>query len=277
LSYTGKNNLTISHLTINGGSSPCLTLTNCNNVYINACTFQNSSNVAILLNNCSNVTIQTNTISNVAAGVYAVNCPNGGIRLYTNNMKNMTGGTSNNGAFVEFLNVGGANNTINGNKMQNFSGQSNSIFAIDLVQSKGTSSSPITVVSNQIEGGGPNSSSVGIMLGHHGGSYQTASSNTLVNPGSIGASIAGGDHISITNNQIFASKQSFTNVGISVYAQGGTTITSSTVSGNQVNWTNKSGVQSSNWLASGMATPSGWSSNSWGASISASILPSTLF
>ncbi|MBS1533040.1 MAG: right-handed parallel beta-helix repeat-containing protein [Bacteroidetes bacterium] len=276
INYTGQNNVAISNLTITGGTVPCITLTNCNGVFISDCTLQNSSDVAILLTNCTNVTIQTNLISNVAAGILAVNCPNGGIKIMSNKMKNMQG-QKYYGAFVEFSNVGGANNVINWNKMQNFAGQSNTRNAIDIVASNGTSASPITISTNQIEGGGPSTTGGGIMLGHSGGSYQVATGNSLVNPGQMGMSVAGGSNISITSNKIFASQQSFTNAGIIVWGQG-STITNSTVSGNQVNWTNSSGVQNSDYLGSGETTPSGWSTNTWGAStITASILPATLF
>ena len=275
INYNGQNNITIAGLQITGGTSPCIHLTNCNNVFINLCTLINSSNVAVLLDNCSNVTIQQNNISNVEAGVVANNCT-GGIKVFTNQMKNMYG-TGYSGAFVQFNNVSGANNAINWNKMQNIVGQSNPVDAIDIVSSDGTSSSPITISTNQIEGSGTSSSGGGIQLGRNGGSYQTATGNILVNSGAFGMNIIGGDHISITNNSMYAAQANWTNVGIFVQSQGGHTVTNSTVSGNKVNWTNKTGIQASDWLAPGEATPSGWSSNSWAAGISASLLPASLF
>ncbi|HEX3384728.1 MAG TPA: hypothetical protein VHS53_06055, partial [Mucilaginibacter sp.] len=276
INYTGKSNISIANLVINGGSVPCITLTNCSNVYINACTLQNSTDAAIVLNNCVNVVIQSNKIGNVAAGIVAKNCPSGGIKVFTNLMKNMQG-QKYNGAFVQYVSVGGANNSISGNKMQNFSGSSNPLYAIDIQSSIGTSSSPITITDNQIEGGGPSTSGGGILLGHNGGAYQVANSNTLVNPGEFGMAIIGGNTISITNNSIFAAKETWTNVGIFIQGQGGYNVSATTVSGNKVNWTNSSGAQANEWLASGEATPSGWSTNSWGASgISAALLPTTL-
>ena len=186
-------------------------------------------------------------------------------------------GSNYRGAFVQFNSVSGANNAINWNKMQNITGQSNPVDAIDIVTSNGTSSSPITISTNEIEGWGTNSSGGGIQLGRNGGSYQTATSNVLVNCGTFGMNIIGGDHMSITNNSIFAAQTTLTNVGIFVQSQGGYAITNSTVTGNKVNWTNSAGIQNSDWLATGEATPSGWSTNTWGASITASLLPSTLF
>lgn len=276
INYTGQNNITIASFQITGGSSPCIHLTSCNNVFINLCNLINSTDVAILLDNCSNVTIQQNTISNVQAGVVANNCT-GGIKVLTNQMKNMVG-PKYNAAFVQFNNVSGTNNAVNWNQLQNISGQSNPIDAIDIESSNGTSASPITISTNQIEGGGPSTYGGGIDLGHNGGSYQVATANILVNPGQYGMRIIGGNNISITNNSVFAAETSWTNVGIYIQSAPGYTVSASTVSGNQVNWTNSTGKQASDWLASGTATPSGWSSNTWGANITAtSLLPATLF
>lgn len=275
INYTGQNNITIANLTITGGSVPCITLTNCNNIFINTCVLQNSTDAAILLTNCSNVTIQTSTMTGVAAGVVVVNCPSGGIKVLSNDMKTMTG-EKYYGAFVEFSNVNGANNVVNWNKMQNTVGSSGTRNAIDIIASNGTSASPITISANKILGGGSSTAGGGILLGHSGGSYQTATGNIMVNPGQMGASIYGGDHISLTSNQIFSAKQAWSNGGIIVVPT--VAITNATVSGNQVNWTNSAGVQNSDYLASGQAAPTGWTSNTWGtSSITASILPTTLF
>ena len=271
---TGKSNVTISNLTISGGSAACITLTNCTGVYITACNLQNSTNVAIILNNCSGVTIEKNNIFNVAAGIIANNRPNGGINVYTNLMENMQG-PANEGAFVQYNNVGGAGNNISWNKFQNISGQSNPVVAVDIVSSNGTDASPITIDGNWLRGGGPNSSGGGIELGHNGGSYQIATNNILADPGQFGLAITGGNYISLTNNTVYGEKQSFTNVGIYVWGQG-SIITNSTVSGNQVNFTNSSNVENSDWLASGTATPAGWSTNTWGADINESVLATTI-
>jgi len=273
INWTGRNNVTISNLTITGGSVPCIKLTNCNNIYITACNLSGSTNVGIELDNCSNVTIEKNNIFNVAAGVVANGCT-GGINVFTNQMENMQG-QMNSGAFVQFINVSGSNNNISYNKMQNVMGQSNPQRAIDIVNSNGTASSPITLDQNQIRGGGPNSSGGGIMLGSGGGSYQVAKNNILADPGQFGMAISGGSSISIINNTVYAKQQSFTNVGIYVWSQGGR-ISNSTVSGNQVNFTNSSNYVNGSWLASGEATPSGWGSNNWNAGISESVLPTTL-
>ncbi|TWJ00651.1 parallel beta helix pectate lyase-like protein [Mucilaginibacter frigoritolerans] len=272
---SGQSNVTISNMTIIGGSVPCIKLTNCTNVYITACNLENSTDVGIELDNCSNVTIEKNNIFNVAAGIIANNCPNGGINIFTNQMQNMQG-PAHSGAFVQFANVNGSNNNISYNKLQNILGQSNPVNAIDIVNSNGTSGSPITLAANWVKGGGPNNSGGGIVLGHNGGSFQVASSNILVDPGQFGLAITGGSNISFTGNTVYAKTQSFTNVGIYVWGQSGIAVTNSVVSGNQVNFSNSSNVENDNWLAAGEATPTGWSSNTWGANINESVLPASI-
>jgi parallel beta-helix repeat protein len=275
LNYTGKSNLTISGLAISGGGVPCITLTNCNNVYITACNLGNSTDAGIKLINCYNVTIEKNNIYSVVAGIVATNCPSGGIMVFTNQIQNMQG-PAYDGAFVQFNNVAGGNNNISYNHCENIAGQSHPVNAIDIASSNGISSSPITINANWIRGGGPSSIGGGIELGDGGGSWQLAENNILVDPGQFGMAISGGGNLSMTDNTIYGRSQSFTNVGLYVWGQNGNTVTNCTVSGNQVNFTNSGGVENGGWLASGTSTPSGWSSNSWDASINSSVLPATI-
>jgi len=133
------------------------------------------------------------------------------------------------------------------------------------------------VNANWILGGGPGSASGGLQLGDSGGSYIYASNNIIVNPGQMGIAISGGDHISAVNNQIYARSQYFTNVGIVVYdGISGQFATNTTVSGNQVNFTNSNNYLNNAWLAPGEATPVGWNGNAWGTNINESILPASI-
>jgi hypothetical protein len=271
----GKNNVTIRNLTIAGGSSACIKLTNCRNVYITLCTLKNSSNVAIELNNCTNVTIEKNNIYNVAAGIVAKNCTNGGINIYTNQMQNMLGQVYG-GAFVQFVNVVGTNNNISYNKLQNVMGQSQPHVGIHLISSKGTYDNPITIDRNWIRGGGPSTSSGGICLGDKGGANQTATNNILVDPGQYGLAIIGGSRMSLKDNTVYGKRQSFTNVGLYVWGQSGTQVTNSVVSGNRINFKNSNNIQNDTWLAAGQTAPSGWGNNTRNANIGDSILPASI-
>lgn len=274
ISWSNKSNATISGKSIVGGSAAPITLTNCSNITITNCKLYNSTNVGIYLYNCYNITIQGNFITNVATGVNVVRCAKGGIVVNSNQFLNMKGPYPK-GQFVQFNNVNGANNTINSNLCENVMGQSNPEDAISIYQSNGTLASPIRINGNSIRGGGPSTSGGGIMLGDSGGSFTVADGNTLVNPGQYGIAISGGNHNSITNNLIYGVKQSFTNIGLYVDPIG-VSIGSSTVSGNRIKFYNSAGTINGAWLASGVTTPAGWSTNNWNADIDASILPTTL-
>lgn len=164
------------------------------------------------------------------------------------------------------------------NKFENILGSSNPEDAINIFQSNGTSASPITIAYNWIRGGGPSKTGGGIALGDGGGSYQTASENILVNSGQYGIAIAAGTVMSILNNQIYAAQAPFTNVGTFAWNQyastSGCSIT--TISGNVVNFTAAGGYQNSNWDGGNCGTIIGWSTNIWGANITAAILPATI-
>ena len=275
INLTGAHDLIISGKSINGGSVPAISLTNCYNIHITQNLLGNSTTVGIYLYNCYNITMDSNNISNVSTGVYVVNTTKGGIIVVWNQFKNMQGPFPR-GQFVQFNTVSGPNNSISNNRGENIFGSSYPEDAINLFKSKGTASSPIKVVGNWIRGGGPSASGGGIMLGDNGGSYEVASGNILVDPGQYGMAIAGGDHISITGNSIYARAQFFTNIGLYVWGQTGSHCTNATVSGNKVNYSNASNIQNDSWLGTGETTPSGWSTNIWDANIDASILPAAV-
>lgn len=275
INLTGAHDLTISGKSISGGTVPAITLTNCYNIHITGNMLGNSTDVGIYLYNCYNVTIDSNDISNVASGVDVVNTTKGGIVVVWNQFRNMQGPFPR-GQFVQFNTVSGANNLIDNNRCENVFGSSNPEDAINIYKSKGTAASPIKITNNWIRGGGPSATGGGIMLGDNGGSYQVASGNVLVDPGQYGMAIAGGDHMSITGNSVYARMQSFTNVGVYIWAQSGAKCTYATISGNRVNFTNAQNEQNDSWVGTGQATPSGWATNTWGATIDASILPTAV-
>lgn len=277
ISLSGVSNQVITGLSIIGGSGPCISLNGCSNIHITLCKIYNSTsqNGGIFLVNCQNITIDFNFITNCATGVYATDSPKGGIVVDNNQFLNMQGPLPR-GQYVQFNNVQGPGCSVSNNKGENIFGSSNPEDAINIYMSSGTAASPIQIVGNMLRGGGPSTTGGGIMLGDNGGSYQYAANNILVNPGQYGMAIAGGDHIQIVNNQVYAAQKSFTNVGIYVWGQSGSKITNATVSGNQVTWTNSFGENNPDWLATGEATPAGWSTNNWSAKIDATILPATI-
>lgn len=281
ISITGQTGGTITGkiIDLGGGATVGIKLTNCHNMTIRKVKVQNSTTDGIQLNNCSGIRIDSSEVFNVKRGINVLSCT-GGIDVEYNQMRDMQGPVPA-GQFIQFNASTGAGNKFNNNLCLNETG-THPEDAINCFMSSGTSSSPIEIAFNIVVGGGPSTNGGGIMLGDSGGSYENAHDNILVDPGQYGMSISGGDHISIVNNHVYARQQSFTNVGIYVWAQQGgsptpVTITNATVSGNQVNWTNSTGASNGNWLAPGESTPTGWSTNNWNASITSSIAPTPLF
>ena len=273
ISLNGAKNLTITGKSITGGKVPCITLTNCTNIHITHCRLVNSTTVGVNLSKCVNIWVDTSYISNVTSGVYATSCQT--VKVIGNQMKNMVGPMPR-GQFVQFNTCSGAGNSVLNNKCENIAGSSNSEDAISMYMTNGTAASPVIISGNWIRGGGPSGSSGGIMLGDNGGSYQIAENNVLVNTGEYGVSISSGTNMQILKNQIFAVKNTFTNIGICVWNQYKSGCSATIVSGNSVHWTNSAGVLNGGWNGANCGTVSGWSSNSWGAAITASILPATI-
>lgn len=273
ISLSGVKNRTISGESITGGITPCISLNNCSNIHITHCKLINSTATGVNLINCVNISVDTSYISNVSSGIYATRCQT--IQVVGNQMLNMVGPPPR-GQFVQFNRVSGVGNSVIGNICENIMGSSYPEDAISMYKTNGTAASPITISGNWIRGGGPSKTGGGIMLGDNGGSYQTAVNNTLVNPGQYGVAVSGGNNMRILNNKIYAVKNTFTNVGIYVYNQYSTGCSEIIVSGNKVNWTNSAGKSNPCWNGGNCGTVTGWSSNTWGAGITASILPATM-
>lgn len=292
-SYTASGAINVSNVNgkrysgliidMKGSSTSPVHLTNCKNDTIVFCAIKNSTSPGIYLSNCVGIVVMYDYFTNVSTGVYQENCTNAGTMIIAlNQFKNMIGPLPR-GQFVQMNTTTNCTGCVIGwNRGENFSGSSNPEDTYNLYKSSGTTATPIKITTNWIRGGGPSKTGGGIMMGDNGGSYQTAMFNILVNPGQYGMSISGGDHMSIINNQIFASKQSFTNVGIYIWPQAGAACSFATVSGNQVNWTKSDGTANADWdsgSSSGFTTCgtiSGWNTNTWSANISTAILPTNI-
>lgn len=190
--------------------SGTLKLVNCNNITIEECYFEKATNPNIELEDCSNINIEKNVIANGATGVYAVDCID--IRVINNEFINMHGPFPR-GQHVQFNRGTGSNNLIQGNRGENFFGES---FAEDLIntfESEGNSGNPILVTQNLFRGGGPSASSGGYLAGDGGSDYISVIDNKVFNPGQYGVSIAGGHNSVVTGNWIWADQLMWNNIG----------------------------------------------------------------
>lgn len=282
IEYINKSNITITGDSINGGTLPCIYLINCKNVHISHCKLVNSLNFGVYLNNCSNVLIDSSYIADVRAGVYAEACPKGEIRVQYNQMQNMKGPFPH-ADFIQFDRVDGADNRIVGNKLENIEGQSNPEDAINLYMCNGSPSNQIYVVNNWIRGGGPSITGSGITVGDNGGSYEVVQNNTVVNPGYGGIDCAGGNHITIKNNNVYSSSFPWSGCGLGCSNFTATPASNNTITSNKVNWIaghwggyRRDTVYRYAVGASANPMPAGWKSNTVDASINTSMLPATI-
>lgn len=238
-------------------ASGAISLSNCSNVVIENKTFRDlgAGVIAIRLSNCTNVTIRSVDFLNVAEGVYAVNSSN--ITIIDSRYSNITGPAqprtgANVANFVQFNNVTGGLIARNKGK----GGDTEDIVSI-------YKSSNVTVEDNHFEGTNWSSGSgSGIALGDDGGSGNIARRNVLVNPGQVGAFIAGGTNHTIIDNIIIGETRPKSNVGVYVWNQYTPACSGNTVGGNRVFWKSASGTQNPYWNAGNCGAVAG-SSNIW--------------
>ncbi|WP_298653408.1 right-handed parallel beta-helix repeat-containing protein [uncultured Proteiniphilum sp.] len=276
IQHVGKSNFVIEGLEITNGDQSLIVLYNCENVIIRNNKLSGASiKRAISLDNCKNITIVDNTFENIQSGLVAHKSQS--IKFEYNDMTNVVGpeGGGTIGKMAQFDKVSGTGNSISYNVCENFPGKSSPDDIINLYQSHGTAQSPIVVKGNWLRGGGPSPSGGGIILGDFGGSYQIAEDNIVVNAGQYGISIAGGNNMTIRNNKIYGSRQSFTNIGLYAanWSESLGKSSNITVANNTVNYTNKDGVVNNWWFAGNVEPVIGKETNVYDRSLSASILP----
>jgi len=257
-----QHNLTLRALTVQNAPGNCIELHNCSNVLIENCTLGPSIGEGVHLIGCTSVTIHRINAQHIRTGVYAVNCS--GVRVLHSSFKNVQGPMPR-GQMVQFNNVTGAANAITDNRVENELGKSNPEDAISLYKSFGIPDSPILVGNNLIIGGGPSPSGGGIMSGDNGGAHILVRNNRLLDPGQYGIAIAGGTHIRILDNLVYARSQPLTNVGVYVWNQSPGPCANHEVRGNQVRWYNKSGALSGAWNSNNCGPVTGWDDNNWSA------------
>jgi len=280
ISLSNQSNITISGDSINvsNGGTVGIRLSNCTNVHITRCKVMNSTNDGIQLSNCTNVTVDSCFITNVRAGVNAMNSNT--IKVNSNQFLNMNGPFPS-GNFVQFNNVNGGGCQINYNKCEDVTGVAqHPQDGLSVYQSNGLPGDSIMVIGNYIRGGQVQHDSgggAGIVLGDVGGTYQVARYNVLVNPGAVGAQVQGGSHIKMDHNTIYGTATPFTMVGIAYGNYSGAASSDVTISYNKVKYFQTSGAEMDAWWDPGTATqPQGWNTNILKANIDGTILPGVI-
>ncbi|HTN69282.1 MAG TPA: right-handed parallel beta-helix repeat-containing protein [Dysgonamonadaceae bacterium] len=278
IELVNKSDIIIDAVEISNLNGICIALYNCHNVIIKNSKFGPTHlKPAIYVEGSSNITIIDCTFENVQIGLLASNCT-GNIKFEYNDVKNIVGNLYGGSAFaqmVQFQRNYGAGNSISYNVCDNIPRESAPEDVINIFASNGTSESPIRIKENWLRGGGPSASGGGILLGDHGGSYQVAENNILVDPGQYGVAIGGGNNMIIRNNKIYGKRQSFTNVGL--YAVNWTTNVSPshsmTIENNEINFTNANGNLNNTWFDASVGTIKGRETNRYNSNLNESILP----
>jgi hypothetical protein len=262
IDISGQSNVVIENVHVSNPGGTCINVTNSSNVTIRNSTIGPCGDNAVYLSDVDTANITGNYISGTSNGVLVHRSDSIAVdgNAFVNSGRN----------FVQFDKVNGAGSSISRNRGQNEIGGSNAEDMISLYQSNGTAGSPILIVGNHLRNGGPSSSGSGIMLGDGGGAHQIVEANVLVNPGQVGIGVASGSDVKIRGNQIFSSAQPWSNVGLYVWNQYGSTCDDIEVSGNQVNWTAAGGYSNAYWAGGGCSKLS-VHDNNWDAPIGPAI------
>jgi hypothetical protein len=239
---------------------------NCNNLVIENKTFRDlGANVeAIRLENCNNVVIRANDFARVAQAITVWNSTN--VRIEWNRYQDILGPHArvglNRANFAQLANV--SMGYIGHNKGKG--GDTEDI--ISMYHSGGSSSQPFIIEYNHFEGTNWTSGSgSGIALGDGTSQYSIARYNKLLNPGQVGIFIAGGTNHKILDNVVYGERRASSNVGIYVWNQSSTPCSGHEVARNQVYWRKADGSVSGAWNGGNCGTISGWSGNTWNATL----------
>lgn len=274
----------IQGLRISNPSGPCVVAQNVTNVTIinneiGPCGSDPNYQIGIYINGSSDLQILNNRFQDISSALYAVNDTRGKL-LFEGNYATRIRGPMPRGQLVQLNQYSGPDITIRCNVSdQKMGGYANSDGKggpedhINIYKSSGTKESSIYIVNNKIRGGGSKSGGGILAVDAGNGSHVRIDSNILVDPGQYGIAIASGSDIQITNNQVYASANDWTNVGIYVWNQyQNTTCSNNEVSGNAVNYTNKKGAPNPYWDSGNCGTVSSPKKNDFSAkNVSAAI------
>jgi hypothetical protein len=232
-------------------------------VVIRNVVIEHTGGSGVLVLRSENVTVENNVIEDNISNVSVQD--SSAVAVKCNRFRNPRGPIPR-GQFVQFGDVSGAGNIISCNIGHNEPGRGIPEDAISIFRSSGTQDSPILVERNTIIGGGPSPSGGGILLGDAGGSHLVARDNILENPGQYGIGVAGEHDIEVSGNVVVARRQSFTNVGISVWRQDPPVCRNVSVKNNLVNWIAANGRPNPWWNGPGYCrTIDGLTSNDFAA------------
>lgn len=253
-----QSNIIIEGLEFDNSEGRSIVLWNCTNVTVRNCKFKNNfKDRSIYAYEGKNILVTNCYFENIHQGFVADKCLDN-IKFVNNDVKNLVGNLYGGTKFanaVSIIKSNGAGYSISYNAIENIPEESAPEDIINIYQSSGTASSPITIKGNWIRGGGPSPSGGGIMLADGSGRYQVAEDNILVNPGMYGIGVVGGQYNVIRNNKIYSKK--LPHSGLAIQAADYTPDVSGpaaniVVENNEFNYTNSRGLQEPSWFQTEM-------------------------
>ncbi|MDR3492093.1 MAG: RICIN domain-containing protein [Gammaproteobacteria bacterium] len=260
-----SGNVTVNNINVHDTDDAGVTIFYGSDYLVSNSQFTKINSNAVKVQGSANVTIQNNKINTVTSGIYVATTTN--VKVLKNNLAHMQGKPHAN--FIQFNQVNGTGNRIMCNiGLQDAYGTPNTLDSIEddisLYKSKGTITDPILVVGNKVKNGGPSGTGSGIMLGDNGGTNIIARDNVVVNTGNLGMAMSGGTNIQLVNNKIFSTYFPITHNALAVwnYNMGTVICDNVTATGNQVNWTDAWGPETTIWT-NGTCSNTHFSSNTF--------------
>lgn len=279
-------------LDINASAAIGISLTRCSNIHITRCFIHgNNTHFAIQVDNCSNIQIDTVYMINVSDGVRVVNCTSGEVTVNNNRGYNINdpliekNGT---GHCIQFSQCSKGSGTAFEAKYNRFDnpvgpgGLNPRPYIGDFISCY--QSSGVSIIGNAMRNGGSGQGSktqsdgisIGDGTGTNAGSDCYVANDTCVNTGYAGIQCVGGQNQTVINCIVYSDLLPYSALGIqSANFTIGAGITSSTISGNRVNWA--AGLfppyRDLVYKSPSNPLPTGWASNVIDRTLSASVLP----
>lgn len=244
-----------SDITISCCDLRSIEISECERVTLRNCWIHDSSKIGVSVYKSKDVRIEGCRFENVVTGLFAAESQH--LQFVGNFCRNVKGPFPR-GQMVQFDNVTGTGNLIQGNYAINEKGQSHPEDVINLFQSRGEEGSPIIVEDNYLVGDpklgseGKSKSGSGIMMADVGGAWEVCRRNVILSAGQCGIGVAGGSHIRVEDNRIQGLKSTVSNVGLYIWNQSGKPSDHVTLTRNRVQWTTHDDEDNSWWDGGGI-------------------------
>lgn len=219
ISRSGGSNIVLKNLNIETTGQYGIDIRGANGVTIINCRIRGARYRSVNLEQCSNVIFKNNLMDSVAWGAY-FNQISGTMIADSNWLRKIWGMSSPNSPQISGVGMMINNSTVPGASMSyNYlvnppgsSLQDN----LSVHVSKGSATNKIKIRNNYIKGGGPSTSSGGILASDNGGGFVTVEGNVLINCGNYALASMGTDN-DILNNKVYVKRDLWTNAGVIVW------------------------------------------------------------